>query len=162
MDFRNLVTAMVLGASMLTGEGMYASPVAVRVPVDAMFGNVKTVKFSLHNNTADVVKVKVGDTERTLAPGKTVDLKLPVGAKVVAETESKNYHVGDVVATATQDLTYATVICINLRSSKPKGGYHDERKTRRFARNTCTNGPQNSRRSGHAAWLGNCTAHRAN
>jgi hypothetical protein len=110
MNHRNVVTAMVLGASMLTGEAVYAAPVAVHVPVNAIFGNVKTVKFSLHNNSTDVVKVKAGDTEMTLAPGKTVDLKLPVGTKVLAETESKNYHVGDVVATATQDLTYATVV----------------------------------------------------
>ena len=110
MNVRTVVTAMVLGASILTGEAMYATPVAVYAPVNAMFGNVKTVKFSLHNNSKEVVKVKAGDTEMTLQPGKTVDVKLPLGTKVVAETESKNHHVGDVVATATQDLTYATVV----------------------------------------------------
>jgi hypothetical protein len=110
MNRHAVLAVMVLGASMLAGEAMYATPVAVHAPVHAMLGKVKTVKFSLQNKSKEVVKVKAGETEMTLAPGKTVDLKLSVGTKVVAETESENYHVGDVVATATQDLTYVTVI----------------------------------------------------
>jgi hypothetical protein len=109
MNRRSVVTAMVLGASMLTGEAMYATPVAVHAPVYAMFGNVKTVKFSLHNNSKEVVKVKAGETELTLQPGKTVDVKLPVGTKIVAQEQTQNYHAGDVLAVASQDLSDSTV-----------------------------------------------------
>ena len=109
MKRTTVLTAMVLGASMLTSEAMFAAPMAVHVPVNAMFGNVKTVKFSLHNNTKEDVKVKAGETEMTVQAGKTLDLKLPIGTKVVAQTESANYKVGEVVATAVDTLDGSTI-----------------------------------------------------
>jgi hypothetical protein len=109
MNHRYVVTAMVLGASMLTGEAMYAAPVAVHAPVYAMYGNVKTVKFTLHNNTNQVLKVKAGDTDLTLEPGKTVALKLAIGQKVVAAEQTQSHQAGEVLVVASDSLSDATI-----------------------------------------------------
>ena len=100
---------MVLGASILTSEAMYAAPVAIYSPMHAMFSTEKLVKFNLHNGTDTPIKVKAGDLEMTLLPGKDVPVKLPVGAKVVVEEASTHYTQGSVITVVSQDLNSATL-----------------------------------------------------
>ena|ERR1700677_1646442 len=109
MKRSSVVTAMVLGASILTSEAMYAAPLAVHSPVHAMFSREKVIKFNLHNSTDTPIKVKAGDAEVILPPGKDVAFKLPEGAKVVVEESAGHYAQGAVLATATSDLSDATV-----------------------------------------------------
>jgi hypothetical protein len=109
MNRRSVVTAMVLGASILTSEAMYATPVAIHSPVHAMFSRDNLVKFNLHNGTDTPIKVKAGDLEVTLLPGKDVPVKLPVGAKVVVEEASTHYAQGSVVTVVNSDLSNATL-----------------------------------------------------
>ena len=100
---------MVLGASMLSVGAVYAAPVAAFAPMNATSGKQKPVSLSLHNNTSQAIKVTAGATDVTIAPGKTVAVKLAVGEKVVAQTESPNYHVGDVLATAAPEFNDAVI-----------------------------------------------------
>jgi hypothetical protein len=109
MNRRSVVIAMVVGASLLASEAMYAAPVAVHAPVYAMFGAEGLVKFSLHNETDTPIKVKAGDTEMTLAPGKIVPVKLPVGAKVVVLEASTHYAEGSVLTVVYQELSNSTL-----------------------------------------------------
>lgn len=109
MNRRSVVIAMVVGVSMLTSEAMYAAPVAVHSPVYAMFSAQGLVKFSLHNETDTPIKVKAGDTEMTLAPGKIVPVKLPVGAKVVVLEASTHYAEGSVLTVVYQELSNSTL-----------------------------------------------------
>ena len=109
MNRRSVVIAMVVGVSMLTSEAMYAAPVAVHAPVYAMFSAAGLVKFSLHNETDTPIKVKAGDTEMTLAPGKIVPVKLPVGAKVVVLEASTHYAEGSVLTVVYQELSDSTL-----------------------------------------------------
>ncbi len=106
----SVVTAMVLSASLLTSEAMFAMPLAVHAPVHAMLSGQKLVKFNVHNATTAPIKVKAGDAELTLPPGKDVPLKLPVGSKVVVEEASTHYPVGNVLTVVSNDLSEATLI----------------------------------------------------
>ncbi len=65
----SVVTAMVLGVSILTSEAMFAAPLAVHTPVHAMFSKDKLVKFNLRNATDAPIKVKAGDTDDDVAAG---------------------------------------------------------------------------------------------
>jgi hypothetical protein len=94
---------------MFMGEAMYAAPVAVHAPIYAMFGTAKTVKFNLRNDSKEVLKVKAGDAEMTLAPGKTVSVKLPVGTTVVAQEQTQKYHAGEVLTVVSHALDDSTV-----------------------------------------------------
>ena len=99
------VTAMVLSVSLLTSEAMYAAPLAIHSPVHAMFSREKLVKFSVRNTTDTPIKVKAGDVEMTLLPGKDVPMKLPVGAKIVVEEASTHYAEGSVLTVVSTDLS---------------------------------------------------------
>jgi hypothetical protein len=109
MNRRSVVAVMVIGASLLASEAMYAAPVAVHSPVYAMFSAEKLVKFSLHNATDAPIKVKAGDTEMTLAPGTVVPMKLAVGTKIVVAEASTHFAEGSVVTTVYPELSDSTL-----------------------------------------------------
>ena len=109
MKRQSVITAMVLGVSILTSEAMFAAPVAKFSPVHAMFSRDKVVKFNLHNSTDAPIKVKAGDLDVTLPPGQDVAMKLPVGAKVVVEEATTHYTQGTVVAVVSSELGDSTV-----------------------------------------------------
>jgi hypothetical protein len=109
MKRQSMVLTMVAAASMLMGSALYASPIAIHSPVHAMFGKPKMISFSLHNRTNAPMTVTAGGKELTIAPGKTVDVKLPLGDKVIAQSASANYKAGDVLAVASPELGDATV-----------------------------------------------------
>jgi hypothetical protein len=109
MNRRSVVIAMVLGASILTSEAMYAAPVAVHSPVYAMFSGERLVKFNVHNGTDTPIKVKAGDLEMTLPPGKDVPMKLAVGVKVVVEEASTHYAQGSILTVVNTELDNATL-----------------------------------------------------
>lgn len=106
----SVVTAMVLGVSILSSEAMYAAPVAIYSPMHAMYSTGKLVKFNVHNATTAPIKVKAGDADVTLPPGKDVPLKLPVGSKVVVQEASTHYSEGSVLTVVSDDLSEATLI----------------------------------------------------
>ena len=109
MKRQSAITAMVLGVSILTTQAMYAMPVAVHTPVHAMYSSEKLVKFNLRNATDAPIKIKAGDAEMTLPPGKDVPVKLPVGAKVVVLEASTHYAEGSVLTVVYQELSNSTL-----------------------------------------------------
>ena len=101
---------MALVASLFAGEAVYAQPAAFHAPVNAMFSHVKTVSFSMRNDTKTSIKVKAGDKEMTLDPGKAQDVKLALGEKVVAVEAAGNYQAGAVLAVASSQLSDTTIV----------------------------------------------------
>jgi hypothetical protein len=108
MNRRSVVAAMVIGASMLASEAMYAAPAAIRSPVHAMFGT-GLVKFNLRNTTDSPIKIKAGEMEMLLPPGKDVPVKLPVGVKIVVEEASTHFVAGSIILTVYPELGDTTV-----------------------------------------------------
>jgi hypothetical protein len=106
---RSVVTAMVIAASMLTSEAMYAAPAMFHAPLYSTSGKQKLVSFNLHNGTAAPIKIKAGDTEMTLQPGTVTALKLPVGTKIVAQVATTNYEQGSTLAVVSEALSSSTV-----------------------------------------------------
>jgi hypothetical protein len=100
---------MVLGASILTSEAMYAAPVAVHAPMYSTSGTERLVKFNLHNATDAPIKVKAGATEMTLLPGKVVPMKLPVGEKIVVQEASTHFAEGSILTVVYPELSDSTL-----------------------------------------------------
>ena len=109
MNRRSGVGVMVMAASLVSAQAMYAAPAAVHAPVNAIFAKVKFVKFTLRNDSAAPLKLKAGDTEVTLQPGKTVDVKLTEGQQIVAVETSPNYAAGAVITTVSDQLNGTTL-----------------------------------------------------
>ena len=104
-----LMTAVVLAGSMLASGAAFASPLALHIPVHAKLKD-RMVSFNLRNNTSQVVRVKAGDTEMQLQPGKVVGVKLHSGDKVIAEDATATIAAGAVLVTASSDLRDATIV----------------------------------------------------
>lgn len=102
---RVVASTMVLAAVLLAGETVYAAPFH-RSDVPA---HVKLVSFNLRNDSKAPLKVKVGDQEMTLAPGKVTPVKLAPGATIVAEESTPSFEAGAVLATVGSNLKDATI-----------------------------------------------------
>jgi hypothetical protein len=101
---------MVLAVLLLAGETVYAAPKgASDVPARAKATNGKLVKFHLRNDSKTPLKVKVGDAEMTLIPGKETPVKAAEGTTIVAEETTPEFAAGSVLATVSDGLSDATI-----------------------------------------------------
>ena len=98
--------------ALLAGPVVYAAPVHISSPVHAMFGKSKssTVKFSIRNDSGAPLEVKIEDKVMTLDPGKPVDLELPVGTRIVANTATPNHDAGSLIEEVTKSHAGATIV----------------------------------------------------
>lgn len=107
---RRLVSAMALSVSLLASGPMFASPtLGARVPVQAMFGKTKLVSVNLRNDSKQPIKVKAGDTELTLEPGKLTPVKMSEGQTIVAQDSTPDRPAGTIIATVNSSLSGATI-----------------------------------------------------
>jgi hypothetical protein len=109
MKNRFAVSTMVVALSLVASQAVYASPVAFHTPVHANYGHPKTVSFSVRNDSAQPMKLKAGDQEMTLAPGKTVPMRLAAGVSVLLVEATATTAAGTVLVTAAPELQDATV-----------------------------------------------------
>lgn len=110
MNRRLVMSAMVLSASLITSGPLFAAPTqGVHVPVQAMFGKTKLVSVNLRNDSKQPIKVKAGDAELTLEPGKVTPVKLNEGQTIVAQEATPDRPAGTVIATVNSSLSGATI-----------------------------------------------------
>jgi hypothetical protein len=104
MKIRNVLAVSIALVSLASSSKVYAAPAGVNVPVHAIFAKAQTVKFSVRNDSKAAIELKVGEQVMTLAPGKKIELKLAIGATVLANASVGNYHAGDVLAQASKEM----------------------------------------------------------
>jgi hypothetical protein len=109
MKPRNLAITAAVVAAMITPHIVYASPVNLHTSVNAMFAKEKTVKLSLRNGSTSSVEVKVGEELMTLTAGQAVNLNLPVGTRIVANTDTSTVKAGTLIAEVSKELSGAVV-----------------------------------------------------
>lgn len=110
MNRRVVVSAMVLAVSLAASGSVYASPtLSMRVPVQAKMGKTKLVSMNLRNDSAQPIKVKAGDTEMVLEPGKLTPIKLAEGTTIVTQEASPSRPAGTLLATVSSALSGATI-----------------------------------------------------
>jgi hypothetical protein len=74
-----------------------------------MFAKTKTVHFKLLNDSASTMELKVGDNIVKLDAGKSLDVNLPLGARVLANSTTSLHQSGSVIAEANNSLNGAIV-----------------------------------------------------
>jgi hypothetical protein len=111
MKRHNLLTVAVVATSLCAVPAMYAAPASISSPVHAMFGKTKTnnVKLNLRNDTTSSLQILVGDKPMTLEPGKLVNLEVPVGTRIVANSATPNHAVGSLIEEVIKDHSGATI-----------------------------------------------------
>ena len=102
----------VATTALLTAPAMYAAPVNFSSPIHAMFGKSKssTVKFSIRYDSGAPLEVKIDDKVVTLDPGKPVNLELPVGTRIIANTATPNHAVGSIIEEVMKEHSGATIV----------------------------------------------------
>ncbi len=109
MKVRNVVAISVALAGLSASSVLHAAPLAAAVPVHAMFAKTKMVKFTLRNDSGQPLELKVGENLMTLDAGKTVELKIPVGTRVVANAATATHPAGSLLAEASPELDSVTI-----------------------------------------------------
>ena len=109
MKSRNLIIIAAVVAAMVTPHIVYATPVNFHAPLNAMFAKEKTVKLSLKNGSSSSVEVKVGEEVMTLTAGQAVNLNLPVGTRIVANTDTATVKAGTLIAEVSKELSGSVV-----------------------------------------------------
>ena len=98
MDRKIVALAMAMSLSPLAAQTLWAAPVAASSKKSADKPvKVKTVSFSLRNDSAASVTVQAGDQQFTVEPGKTAAMKLAVGVQVIAVNGTTHIAAGSVV-----------------------------------------------------------------
>jgi hypothetical protein len=110
MRVLSTVAVAVLIAGLSAPADVYALSSAADVPVSSMTAKPKVVKMGLRNDYNQPVEVKVGDQTMSLAAGKTVQLKLPVGTPIVLNTATEKHQIGEVLAQASNSMQDMTLI----------------------------------------------------
>ena len=103
-----LATAAIV-AALSTSHIVYAAPTSIHTPVDAMFAKEKTVKLSLRNGSAATVEVRVGEELMTLNAGQYVNLNVPVGTRIVVNSDTPAVKAGTLIAQVSKELGGSTV-----------------------------------------------------
>jgi hypothetical protein len=109
MKRRNPLAVVVIAATLVAPSAVFAAPSSIHAPVNAMFSKTKTIKFTLRNDSTSPMELKVGDEVVTLEAGKSLEVKLPAGARVLANSATSLHEQGSVIAEVTDSLNGATV-----------------------------------------------------
>lgn len=109
MQARSLVATAVATLALIASPAVYASPVSLNTPVHAFLAKVKNVNISFRNDTGSPLELKAGDSIVKLNAGQTMNLHLPAGTKVLANTPTTNLIAGAVVAEVATYLDGATI-----------------------------------------------------
>ncbi len=129
MNRRIVTAAMALSLSVLasqafaqtgaqTGAQTFASPATgpnATNPTTVSTTPVSTVKtkhisFHLRNDSGAAVTIQAGDQQMTVAPGKSISLKLAEGTKVTTTTGTSHVAAGGILATVDSNLSGNTLV----------------------------------------------------
>ena len=105
-----IVGTMVMMASLIGSEAVYAQPVSIHVPVHAIFAKTKMVSFTVRNETKELVQVTVSGSTVDIAPGKSTNVKAADGEKILAANSTAHYAVGTVIVVASSAISDASIV----------------------------------------------------
>jgi len=96
-------------ACLFASQALYASPVRVLTPDNAIFARSKTIKFELHNASASPMDLKAGETVMTLKAGETISLNLAPGTRIVTNSASSSHPAGTLVVEVSAQFNGSTI-----------------------------------------------------
>jgi len=105
---RNLILALSLVAvSSFVAQDVYAAPVGFYSGNTTETG--KSVSLTLHNASAAALELKVGDNVITLDAGKALEVKLPIGTRILANKATSTMEAGTLIAQVAKESKGVTV-----------------------------------------------------
>ncbi len=117
MNRRIITAAMALSMSLFASQAFAQAfsgtpatgPNATNTTtVPAMKG--KQISFHLRNDSASAVTIQAGDQQITVAPGKSVNMKLATGTQVTTTSGTAHVAAGGILATVDSNLSGNTLV----------------------------------------------------
>lgn len=109
LKIRSLFAISVAVVGLAVSPSMYAAQTSIHMPIHAMFGKTKTIKFSLRNDSSSIMEFKVGDDVMKLDAGKSISLSLPVGTRILANIATATHPAGSLIEEVSNQLNGATL-----------------------------------------------------
>ncbi len=103
---RSLIALSMVTVCTLSAPALHAS---IFHPVHAAIAKAATVKLSLRNDSSADIQLRAGDDTMTLVAGKTLAVKLPVGTRITAASDTAAHKVGDLVVEVASSLNGTTI-----------------------------------------------------
>lgn len=111
MNKNRSIAIAIVATALLAAPVANAAPTSIPSPVHAMFGNqVKSVKLSLRNASAAPLELKIEDKVMTLDAGQTINLKLPVGTRILANNTTPTHEAGSLIEQVRKDHDGVTIV----------------------------------------------------
>ena len=109
MTIRQILATSIAAVALVSTPALHAAPTSIVSPIHAAFGKQKMVKISFFNDSGTPIELKIGDEIVKLDTGKTIDLHLAVGVRVLSNTATSKMTVGTVIAEVAPSLNGATL-----------------------------------------------------
>jgi len=109
MTPRRLLVASFAALAFTAAPAIYAAPLSIATPIHATYGKTKMVQISFRNDSGAPLELKVGDSVMKVEAGKTINLHLAVGTRVLANTPTPNLASGSLIAQVDSYLNGATL-----------------------------------------------------
>ena len=109
MKSRTFFATATVVCVLLASPAVHAAPTSIHAPLNAMFAKEKTVKLSLHNGSTASVELRVGADLVTLTAGQSVSLNLPVGTRIVANSDTLSVKAGTLITEVSKELSGAVL-----------------------------------------------------
>ena len=118
MNRRLLTAAMALSMSVFASEALAQAfaPAPATGPTTTNTASTittprgKQISFRLRNDSATVMTVQAGDQQITVAPGKSVSLKLATGTPITTVNGTAHIAAGGTLATVDSNLSGNTLV----------------------------------------------------
>jgi hypothetical protein len=109
MTPRHLLISSIAALAFTAAPAIYAAPLSIATPIHASYGKTKTVQISFRNDSGSPLELKVGDNIMKIEAGKTLNLHLAVGTRVLANTATSSLTPGSLIAQVDTFLNGATL-----------------------------------------------------
>jgi len=109
MTTRHLLVSSIAAFALTAAPAIYAAPLSISTPVHASYGKTKMVQVSFRNDSGGPLELKIGDSIMKVEVGKTLNLHLAVGTRVLANTATPNLAQGSLIAEVDTFLNGATL-----------------------------------------------------
>ena len=107
---RSLAAVSMLAAVTMFSPSVQAASTPTRPTLlQVSGGKTKTVQLSLRNDFSSTIELRAGDTVISLAPGKTMSIKLPAGTRIVTNSDTGKLKSGDLIIEVLSSFNGATV-----------------------------------------------------
>ncbi len=111
MKIRSVVAAAVVFASLSATTTAFAAGRSGDTPALTYVGFAKTkgIKLNLRNDSAAPMELKIGDNTLTLDAGKTIQIEVVAGTRIVADTASPAHQAGALIAQISKEMKDSTI-----------------------------------------------------